>query len=125
MKKQLFFIAIALCFATFTKAQDTSSILPVKEWSYIDTVPSATLVVPKEFNSLTGDTIYQVTVGVFGIVANSTQPANTYVQCFDAKGKKVHEANVPIPYSILSVWGQDDTVLIDYVLAEIKLKRKK
>lgn len=123
--KQLFSILIlALCFAIQTKAQDTTSTQPVKKRSYIDTVANATQVIPKEFNSLTGDTVYQVTVSVFGITANSTLPANSYVQCFDAKGKKVYEKNVAIPYSVLSTWGVDDSPLVDFVLADIKLRRK-
>jgi hypothetical protein len=109
MKKILF---IALCFVAFnSKAQS------------IDTVKNAIQVQPVQVNSLKKDTCYQVTWTVFGVNRNDSSGANSYVQFFDRKANKVSDMNIPIPYSIISVW-LEDVVIDDYILSVLGLTKK-
>ena len=89
----------------------------------IDTVKNALLVQPVLVNALKKDTCFQVTWSVFGVNRNDTSGANSYVQMFDRKANKVSELNVPIPYSVLSIW-LDDKVIDDYILTILGLKKK-
>ena len=89
----------------------------------IDTVKNALLVQPVVVNALQKDTCYQVTWSVFGVNRNDTTGANSYVQLFDRKAKKVGELNVPIPYSVLSIW-LDDKIIDDYILTFLNLKKR-
>ena len=89
----------------------------------IDTVKNALLVQPVVVNALQKDTCYQVTWSVFGVNRNDTTGANSYVCLYDRKAKKVGELNVPIPYSVLSVW-LDDKIIDDYILTFLNLKKR-
>ena len=123
MKRLFSILILALCFATVIKAQDTTW-HPVKQWSFIDTVKNAIQVNPIVVNAMAKDTCYQVTWTVFGVNRNDSSGANSYVQLFDGKAKKVSDMNIPIPYSILSVW-LDDKVIDDYILSILGLTKKK
>ena len=103
-------VIIAVLFCTSANAQ-------------LDTVKNALLVQPVVVNALQKDTCYQVTWSVFGVNRNDTTGANSYVQLFDRKAKKVGELNVPIPYSVLSIW-LEDKVIDDYILTFLGLKKK-
>jgi len=109
MKKYILIIAVLFC--TTVKAQK------------IDTVKNAIQVKAVVINSLKKDTCYQVSWSVFGINRNDTLGANSYVQLFDRKAKKVGELNVVIPYSVLSVW-LDDVVIDNYILKFLGLQKK-
>lgn len=64
----------------------------------VDSVKNALQVVPIQINALTKDSVYQLTWNVFGISRqDTTSGANSYVQLYDRKGKRVQEMNVPIP----------------------------
>ena len=89
----------------------------------VDSVKNAIQVKPVVVNALQKDTCYQVTWSVFGVNRNDTTGANSYVQLFDRKAKKVGELNAPIPYSVLSVW-LDDKVIDDYILLILGLQKK-
>ena len=89
----------------------------------IDSVKNAIQVTPVVINVLNKDTLYQVTWSVFGISRSDTSGANSYVQLYDRKGKRVQEMNVRIPYSILSVW-LDDKIIDDYILTFLGLKKR-
>jgi len=89
----------------------------------IDTVKNAIQVQPIVVNAMQKDTCYQVSWSVFGVNRNDTSGANSYVQLFDRVGKKVGEMNIPIPYSVLSVW-LDDKVIDDYILTFLGLKKR-
>lgn len=89
----------------------------------IDTVKNAIQVQPAVVNSLQKDTCYQITWSVFGVNRNDTSGANSYVQLFDRRAKRVLELNVPIPYGVLSVW-LDDVVIDNYILKFLGLKKK-
>ena len=89
----------------------------------IDSVKNAIQVKPVVINVLNKDTLYQVTWSVFGISRNDTSGANSYVQLYDRKGKRVQEMNVRIPYSILSVW-LDDKIIDDYILTFLGLTKR-
>lgn len=102
--------AIAILFAVSTQAQK------------IDTVKNAIQVQPVVVNALSKDTCYQLSWNVFGI-QRDTVPANSYVQLYDRKGKRVSEMNVPIPYSVLSVW-LEDKIIDDYILTFLGLKKR-
>ena len=108
MNKYILIIAVLFC--TSASAQ-------------LDTVKNALLVQPVVVNSLQKDTCYQVTWSVFGVNRNDTTGANSYVQLFDRRAKKVGELNIPIPYSVLSIW-LDDKVIDDYILLILGLKKK-
>lgn len=89
----------------------------------VDTVKNAIQVKPVVVNALQKDTCYQVGWSVFGISRNDTTGANSYVQLFDRKGKRVSEMNVRIPYSVLSVW-LEDIVIDNYILTFLGLQKR-
>lgn len=111
MKKQFFILALFV--AVSATAQK------------VDTVKNAIQVQPVVVNYLTKDTCYQATWTVFGISRNDTiSGANSYVQLFDRKAKRIQEMNVRIPYSVLSVW-LEDTVIDNYILTFLGLTKRK
>jgi hypothetical protein len=90
----------------------------------VDSVKNALQVNPVVVNALQKDTCYQLTWSVFSINRNdTTSGANSYVQLYDRKAKKVGELNIPIPYSVLAVW-LDDVVIDDYILKFLGLTKK-
>lgn len=89
----------------------------------VDSVKNAIQVKPVVINVLNKDTLYQVTWSVFGISRSDTSGANSYVQLYDRKAKRIQEMNVRIPYSILSVW-LDDKIIDDYILTFLGLKKR-
>ena len=109
MKKYILFFAIL--FATNLKAQS------------IDTVKSAIQVNPVVVNAILKDTAYQVTWSVFNLTRDSLASANSYVQVFDRKAKKLFDLNITIPASILKVWISD-VVIDDYILSQLSLTKK-
>lgn len=108
MKNYILIIAVLFC--TSASAQ-------------IDTVKNAIQVQPVVINAMQKDTCYQVTWSVFGVNRNDTSGANSYVQLFDRKAKRVGELNIPIPYSVLKVW-LEDIVIDNYILTFLGLKKK-
>ena len=114
MKKLLFILSI---FAALTAKANTADTLKV------DSVKNAIQVKPVVINYLQKDTCYQVGWSVFGVNRNDTTGANSYVQLFDRKGKRVSEMNVRIPYSVLSVW-LDDVVIDNYILKFLGLQKR-
>lgn len=110
MKQTLTILAVLFCIAA--KAQK------------IDTVKNAIQVKPVVVNALQKDTCYQLGWSVFGINRkDTTSGANSYVQLYDRKGKRVQEMNVQIPYAILAVW-LDDTIIDDYILKFLGLTKR-
>lgn len=89
----------------------------------IDTVKNAIQVTPVVINALAKDTAYQLSWNVFGISRNDTTGANSYVQIYDRKAKRIQEMNVRIPYSVLSVW-LEDKIIDDYILTFLGLKKR-
>ena len=89
----------------------------------IDSVKNAIQVTPVVINALAKDTAYQLSWNVFGINRNDTSGANSYVQLYDRKAKRIQEMNVRIPYSILSVW-LDDVVIDNYILTFLGLTKR-
>ena len=89
----------------------------------IDSVKNAIQVKPVVINVLNKDTLYQVTWSVFGISRSDTIGANSYVQLYDRKAKRIQEMNVRIPYSVLSVW-LEDTVIDNYILTFLGLTKR-
>lgn len=102
---------IAILFAVSTQAQK------------VDSVKNAIQVQPVVVNALQKDTCYQLTWSVFGISRSDTSGANSYVQLYDRKAKRIQEMNVRIPYSILSVW-LDDVVIDNYILTFLGLTKR-
>lgn len=109
MKKYILIIAVLFCISA--KSQT------------VDTVKNAIQVQPVVVNALQKDTCYQVTWSVFGVNRNDTSGANSYVQLYDRKAKRVGELNVPIPYKVLAVWF-DDVVIDNYILTFLGLTKK-
>ena len=97
--------------------------LALNATAQIDSVKTAIQVQPVVVNAMQKDTVYQVTWSVFGVNRNDTSGANSYVQLYDRKAKRVGELNIPIPYKVLSVW-LDDKVIDDYILTFLGLKKK-
>ena len=89
----------------------------------IDSVKNAIQVTPVVINALAKDTAYQLSWNVFGINRNDTLGANSYVQLYDRKAKRIQEMNVHIPYSVLSVW-LEDKIIDDYILTFLGLKKR-
>lgn len=89
----------------------------------IDTVKNAIQINPVVVNAIQKDTCFQITWTVFGVNRNDTSGANSYVQFYDRKAKRIQEMNIPIPYKVLSVW-LDDAVIDDYILTFLGVKRK-
>ena len=89
----------------------------------IDSVKNAIQVTPAVINALAKDTAYQLSWNVFGINRNDTLGANSYVQLYDRKAKRIQEMNVRIPYSVLSVW-LEDKIIDDYILTFLGLKKR-
>jgi len=111
MKKLILFAAIFA--ATSTQAQK------------VDTVRNAIQVIPKVFNAINNDTLYQVHISAFGIiVGDTTSGCNTYVTFYDRKRNKIGEKNVPIPASVVNKWGTDDSVIEEYVIKILNLIKK-
>lgn len=111
MKKAL--LILTLFVATATQAQK------------IDTVKNATLVKPIVLNALERDTLYQFTVDVFGVkLKDTTSGANTHVQFYDRKGKRIYEKNYPLPAQVVKGWGTDDTSVVEFLLKLIGLTKK-
>ena len=89
----------------------------------VDSVKNAIQVTPMVINALAKDTAYQLSWNVFGISRNDTSGANSYVQLYDRKAKRIQEMNVRIPYSVLSVW-LEDTVIDNYILTFLGLTKR-
>ena len=89
----------------------------------IDTVKNGILVTPVVIDALMNDTVYQVKWEAFGLKRKDTTGCNTYVQLFDRKGRMIREKNIPIPYSVTSVW-LDDVVIDNYILTLLGLKKR-
>lgn len=90
----------------------------------VDSVKNALQVNPVVVNALQKDTCYQLTWSVFSINRNDTiSGANSYVQLYDRKAKRIQEMNVRIPYSVLSVW-LEDKIIDDYILTFLGLKKR-
>ena len=89
----------------------------------VDSVKNAIQVTPAVINALAKDTAYQLSWNVFGISRNDTSGANSYVQLYDRKAKRIQEMNVRIPYSVLSVW-LEDKIIDDYILTFLGLKKR-
>jgi len=91
----------------------------------VDTVRNATLVKPIVLNALKKDTLYQFTVDVFGVkLKDTTSEANTHVQFYDRKGKRIYEENYPLSAEVVKNWGTDDTSVVEYLLKLIGLTKK-
>lgn len=114
MKKLLLILFV---FAAFSAKANTTDTLKV------DSVKNAIQVKPVVINALAKDTAYQLSWNVFGISRNDTSGANSYVQLYDRKAKRIQEMNVRIPYSVLSVW-LDDVVIDNYILTFLGLQKK-
>lgn len=91
----------------------------------VDSIPSAIQVVPKVFNAINNDTLYQVKIQAFGIiVGDTTSGCNTYVTFHDRKGRQIGEKNVPIPAPVVNKWGTDDAIIKEYVIKILNLVKK-
>lgn len=91
----------------------------------VDSVKNAIQVVPKVFNAINNDTLYQVKIKAFDItVGDTTSGCNTYVTFHDRKGRQIGEKNVPIPAEVVNKWGTDDAIIKEYVIKLLNLIKK-
>lgn len=117
MKKLAFILAVAFSLnaSAQTTPPDADTLVPIN---------SAIQVVPVMVNNLVKDTAYQLTWAVLSLTRDTAVGANSYVQMFDRKARRVYEANVYIPKEVIRVWGTDDTVIDDYILNYYNLTRR-
>lgn len=111
--KHLLVLAAFIFAATFTQAQT------------VDTVKTAIQVVPKEVNSLTKDTVYQLTWQVFNLSRDTSKGCDSYVQLFDRKARQVYYTNIPIPSKTVNAWGTNDAIIDDFILTFLHLTKRK
>lgn len=52
-----------------------------------------------------------------------TDSCGSYWQIFDIDGNQVDEGNLEIPAEIYLNWGDDDNIIVDYVLKRLELKK--
>ena len=52
-----------------------------------------------------------------------TDSCGSYWQIFDIDGNQVDEGNLDIPSEIYLNWGDDDNIIVDYVLVTLKLNK--
>lgn len=112
MKKFLLILSLFVSVATFAQ-QDTVVI-------YSDTVlvkPGSILLEPIIVNAQ-GDSAFSLGWMAFNLTSDTTQGCQTYVQLFGKKGQQLADFNQPIPASVVKVWGTDNSVIDDYILAQ-------
>lgn len=113
MKKIFFIISVLFCYAAIGQTDTTGK------------VRGAIEVLPKLFNAIDNDSVNQVVIRIFDLVANDTvSGCNSKVEYYTRKNKKLFEKNVPIPAAIVNNWGTSDAILNVYVLSQIGLIKK-
>lgn len=90
-----------------------------------DTIPTSIQVKEVESNKFTKDTVSQITWSIFGLTGNSDAGCTAYVVAYDKKGRKVMDANVPIPSSILHQFGKYSKIIDEYIISLYKVQKKK
>ena len=108
--------AIALSIALSTSA-------PVQVQA--DTIPHSIQIKDIESNKFTKDTTSQITWSIFGLTGDSQAGCTAYVVAYDKKGRKVMDANVPIPPSILEQFGKYAKIIDEYIISLYKVQKKK
>jgi hypothetical protein len=108
--------AIALSIALTTTA-------PVQVQT--DTIPHSIQIKDVESNKFTKDTTSQITWSIFGLTGDSQAGCTAYVVAYDKKGRKVMDANVPIPPSILEQFGKYAKIIDEYIISLYKVQKKK
>jgi hypothetical protein len=108
--------AIALSIALTTSA-------PVQ--TQTDTIPHSIQIKDVESNKFTKDTTSQITWSIFGLTGDSDAGCTAYVVAYDKKGRKVMDANIPIPPSILEQWGKYAKIIDEYIISLYKVQKKK
>ena len=110
--------AIALSIALTTTA-------PVQVQTQTDTIPHSIQIKDVESNKFTKDTTSQITWSIFGLTGDSDAGCTAYVVAYDKKGRKVMDANIPIPPSILEQWGKYAKIIDEYIISLYKVQKKK
>jgi hypothetical protein len=110
--------AIALSIALSTSA-------PVQVQTQTDTIPHSIQIKDVESNKFTKDTTSQITWSIFGLTGDSQAGCTAYVVAYDKKGRKVMDANVPIPPSILEQFGKYAKIIDEYIISLYKVQKKK
>ena len=110
--------AIALSIALSTTA-------PVQVQTQTDTIPHSIQIKDVESNKFTKDTTSQITWSIFGLTGDSGAGCTAYVVAYDKKGRKVMDANIPIPPSILEQWGNYAKLIDNYIISLYKVQKKK
>jgi hypothetical protein len=108
--------AIALSIALTTTA-------PVQVQT--DTIPHSIQIKDVESNKFTKDTTSQITWSIFGLTGDSQAGCTAYVVAYDKKGRKVMDANIPIPPSILEQFGKYAKIIDEYIISLYKVQKKK
>jgi hypothetical protein len=110
--------AIALSIALTTTA-------PVQVQTQTDTIPHSIQIKDVESNKFTKDTTSQITWSIFGLTGDSQAGCTAYVVAYDKKGRKVMDANIPIPPSILEQFGKYAKIIDEYIISLYKVQKKK
>lgn len=62
----------------------------------------------------------EITVLPFNVPTETS--IGTYYSLFDELDNKLLDGNVTVPYEVVSEWGTDDSVIINYVLTTLGLE---
>ena len=57
-------------------------------------------------------------------IALFADSCGSYWQIFDADGSQLDNGNMEIPAHVYLIWGEDDNIIVDYVISELGLTRK-
>ncbi len=112
MKKVLFFLSIAF-FAQVSNAQK------------IDTVKAAILIEPVVTNPFLKDTACQLSWQANAVTRDTSMPVVFFVGLYNRSARRVYDTNVTVPASVIAEWGTDNSLIDDYILTKLSLKKKK
>lgn len=110
--KKLFIILLA--FVTISATAQTKKQSSVLSDSIV-MVQGAIEIEPVIVNAQ-GDSARSINFNAFNVTPDTAQGCQTYVQLFDKNGQRIADFNCPIPASVKNVWGEDDSIIYDYIL---------
>jgi hypothetical protein len=113
MKKFLLILSLFVSVAASANLRDTVIV-------HNDTVlvaPGSIVLEPIIVNAV-GDSAFSLGWSAFNLTSDTTQGCQTYVQLYGKNGQSVANFNQPIPASVVKVWGTDNSVIDDYILAQ-------
>lgn len=113
MKKSLLILSLFVSLAASAQIKQDTVIV------HTDTViiNTGSIILEPLIVNAVGDSAFSLAWTASNISSDTTQGCNTYVQLFNKKGTSIANFDQPIPASIVKVWGTDNSVIDDYILA--------